>query len=319
MKSSIDRFRGTVLGAVLGEGLAIANPVPGPLHPPLSHLKQFQQPGISLPYSHPMLATTALLAQCPPLTIADWQALLNNPLIRTAPTNHPLPLGIVPIALLHHEEPSQLHRALDHYLTLIQASPVSHETSLIIAGVISRALQERLHPSTLVPDLLAELESSPHAIAATCLNQLALVQALLIDHVSLAIALAELHTQGSTWLPLTLALYCFLDTPHDFQLSLRRAWRTQIAPEMTCTLTGIFSGIYNGVADIPAEWRMTLNQLPSLQILSTLPATTSLEAEILVLADRLWATWCGAYLPEHFVTASASLSAIAAPRVIRPR
>ena len=112
------------------------------------------------------------------------------------------------------------------------------------------------------------------------------------DHESTAIALS--------W-------YCFISTPYDSKLSIRRA--ALVEPNLawlTTALTGTLSGTYNGMARISVNWRI-----------DTQPSSQDKENLLFI---RLYKFWLGVYATDANIERwDLAVNAIATARGIQPR
>ncbi|MEG4408840.1 ADP-ribosylglycohydrolase family protein [Microcoleus sp. MON2_D5] len=250
-------------------------------------------------------------------------------------------VAALPSAMFFHENKAKLREKIMLAIEVWHTeNPPEWETAILaVAYTIARALKERLDPATAIEQTLAYLKTD-NALTELLLQ----VQILLEKGADLetatthlcksATALRERQDEGEkklqtesinpgNFIPITLAFYCFLNTPEDLRLSVVRAARCGIAGQLTCALTGALSGAYNGVAAIPVEWR----QVSSADVKSQQLADgreTSLwgsgsDAKIVELANNLFAVWAGVYRPDAGLDSAALARAVAAPYVIRPR
>ncbi len=213
--------------------------------------------------------------------------------------------NVLPVALFFHEDAAKLRRRLNQ---LAASSKETKDGSLAIGYCLLQIAQEKLDPSTIVPQIIAYLQSDG-AIASS----LAQVQTLLEMGASLETTSYMLSNS------IGLALYCFLSTPEDFRLSVMRALRiARVQPQLVASLTGAMSGAYNSLAGIPVSWRIAIKRpLTAEKFLLPCWGVTS-AAEIVQLATNLFAAWSGALLPTHLSTKSPQKYAVAAPQVMRP-
>ncbi|MCL1474755.1 ADP-ribosylglycohydrolase family protein [Argonema antarcticum] len=225
-------------------------------------------------------------------------------------------VATVPVALFFHEDEVKLRQNLQQVADVWQDDSVLKDGTLAIGYAIALALKERLDPATLIPEILIYLD-----VETPLVHQLRQVQTLLEEGAGLEMTLETLMPRHSAPRPnvaIALAFYCFLSTLEDLRLSVVRAARCP-QPEITIALTGALSGAYNSIAGIPVGWRLALGkQKDENSPLATLWGLHS-ETELLRLAARLLAAWSGVCDAEKFLIDTSLVSAVAAPKVIKPR
>jgi len=335
--SLLNRFRGALLGSFVGgilgnggyQGLFLDSFL----------LKDVQrvntQPHQSLSTWHEIAGCGAKsLINCGSLDLADWQlqiSLQNSSLLalKNAASCSEVALATLPIVLFFHEDKTRLRQQLlqaaviwlneTNSQTVAKEQACAFEGVLAIAFAIALALTERLNPSTLIPQTLAYLGSTQTPMV----KQLAEVQTLLEQGAGLNTTLRQLHLAQSTlysdlpkrqlpqaqpnncpYTSIALAFYCFLSTPEDFRLCVTRAVRTCYQSETTAALTGVLSGVYNSIIDIPVGWRLAAKGIAT-------------GWENWRLAEDLLAAWLGVYdlsVVQHYQSL-----AVAAPWVIQRR
>lgn len=214
----------------------------------------------------------------------------------SAPSNSAI--GLLPLMLICHESPEQLRHALAPRLA--GCSPAQQTESKTIAAVLSLMLQEQFLPDRLIP-LLLEQGHAP-------IEPLQQLQSWLIEETPLCL------TSGDTLSPAMAALYGVLKTPDSFSIALRQVLRLQPDPE-AAALVGLFAGTHLSEAGLPIGWRYALDRYQS-ETLQALWGVAS-AAELLDLADRLWAFWSGAFHPQIWQPTSTTVTAV--PRLVRPR
>lgn len=139
-------------------------------------------------------------------------------------------------------------------------------------------------------------------------EQLKLVSELAARGASLNLVEEQLSAAtASRAIAISLAWYCFITTPHDFNLSIRKA--AQSSPNLaslTVALTGTLSGAYNGMAEISRYWRTDRYNSQS-----------QTEQH---LFHQLFALWSGVYATQtHFHGFNPHLNMVALPETIQPR
>ncbi len=227
----------------------------------------------------------------------------------------------LPVSLIYHEDEFKLQQKLQEWGKVWQNYLEINLSNLVVGYVIAQALTDRLDPLTLIPKIINYIEEKEPLV-----GQLRQVEKLINQGANLDAAITHLsknvkslekqqifcegqqRSLSSTFfIPISLALYCFLSTPEDFGLAVLRSARTGWATQ-TCTIVGTLSGAYNSSAGVPVEWRQKMG----VELLGM-----NDEVEIMKLAKSLWAVWCGVYDPNN-VTQSI-VPAVAASNVIRPR
>jgi hypothetical protein len=195
----------------------------------------------------------------------------------------------LPVTLFYHEQPQKLAPALLLTLDFWLHAPDATALGLGVAEAIAFLLKPNPCPQEIMEQThLGEmLNLSPQFWQELpCLE--------------LAIKEITRHTAPSH-VPIAIACYCFLCTPEDFSLSIRRA---KIVPqlELVTPLVGILSGAYNGLRGVPWQWyaeSLSLSEsfLPksSIDLLPNLSKQVSISDAQYQLIDQLFAVWTGHY------------------------
>lgn len=210
-------------------------------------------------------------------------------------------IALLPLMLFFHEDRLKLKKSLQVVL-----QPRDLPEVFAVGLIISEILQEKLDPLTVIPELLTALKAYAEIDSLT--QQLQQVQQLLQQQAGLEKALKHLLENRSENKAISVALYCFLSTPENFQLSILRAARIGYHSAIVCGLAGALSGAYNGLAGLAIEMRLAADQwrLPSGEVVT--------QHQLLQQASHLLAQWSGVYNP---LVSDSLTSAIAAPQVIR--
>ncbi|MBD1924745.1 ADP-ribosylglycohydrolase family protein [Trichocoleus sp. FACHB-90] len=294
--SLLSRFRGTLLGAAIGENYAY---------------KGKKQPQHSSSWGKIAVLGAESLIKQSRLDLEDWYRLKREFLEPEAmnPVSTEAIISTLTVVLFSHEYKAKLRQNLQQVASVFSDDPELQDAVLAVGYAIAQSLREKLNPVTLIPKTLAFLENSQTPLV----EQLSAVQILLEQGAGLEMAVTQLCRDAQpNSTPIALAFYCFLSTLEDFRLSIARAARSAYQTEITCGLVGAMSGAYNTTGGIPVGWRLPCKQHWGI---------TSI-AQLLQLSDRLFAVWSGVYDPSTDVETQnfASLSsAVAAPRVIQPR
>jgi len=310
--SPISRFRGTLLGAFLGESLATGD-IQSQSYLDLERMA--------------VLGTESLIA-LGRLDLDDWIARQQQESLHLAATDDisiKIILATLPVALFFHENPIKLRQNLLDVLKIWEDDPIVRDGTLAVGYAIALALTEKLNPLTLIPQTISFIGQTPTSIPKKLLT----VQNLLEQGAGLSRAQAEFAREEKLSNTIAMAFYCFLSTLEDFRLAVLRATyngnskvqhATPLSLQPTGAITGALSGAYNGIGGIPVNWQVLL-----LQRNSPTWGLTSFS-QMLELTDALVAVWSGVYniaLNPRELTEEgcevALLSVYSAPRVIRSR
>ena len=227
----------------------------------------------------------------------------------TTKSPHQAMLAMLPLMLFFHDDRDKLREII---VSLSHRWDLDWETcssAIAISYIISRSISETFSLSAILPQLLDETTN----LHPLLFQQLSTIDRLLAQSSSLSQTSQKLSlTAHPTITPTTLAIYCFLSTPVDFSLAIRRAYQNS-APEFTCALTGILSGVYNSSTGIPLNGLLATQQ----------------RQQYLALAESLLNLWAGVYqldpnpsvnlLPPTSQPAFMSTLPVATPKVIQRR
>ncbi|MEH2357825.1 ADP-ribosylglycohydrolase family protein [Nostoc sp.] len=311
--SPISRFKGTLLGALLGGSLAPDGKVQFESYPDLGRMA--------------VLGIQSLIA-LGRLDLDDWierQQEESPHLVATDDISIKIIIATLPVALFFHENPIKLRQNLLRVLKIWEDDPVVRDGTLAVGYAIALALTEKLDPITLIPQTISFIGETPTSIPKKLLR----VQNLLEQGAGLSTTQAEFAKEEKLSNTIAMAFYCFLSTLEDFRLTVLQATHndnsqvqdaTLLNSQATGAITGALSGAYNGTGGIPVNWQVLL-----LQRNSPVWGLTSFS-QMLELTDAFVAVWSGVYnltLNPRELTEDgcevAPLSIYAAPRVIRSR
>lgn len=224
----------------------------------------------------------------------------NHEMFRQSLTSAEAAIALLPVFLFFHEDFAKLRKNVENVTELWQNSPISTRDLLAIGYTLSQALQERLDPRELIPQLLTATVGLPEGI--THLQRLQKIDILIQQNVGLDEAVQTILTLSDTTTgdaAIALAMYCFLSTASDFRISVLRASRTGYQVPIVAALAGMLSGAYNSTIGFPLEWRLPVPH----------------QSKISHISSQLLAQWSGIYSvgdrPESI------LLPVAAPQVIR--
>lgn len=282
--SLLSRFQGALVGRLVGELLS-GDRVKGTSFRVAEELETK-----SLERSHWLAAIEDLIGSGK-LNLEVWER-------QPSMVMGDMALATLPLALFFHEERVMLERQLGQVAIAWNLSEEEQVGIWAMGLAIAQSLREKLNPQLIIPQILATQE--PPKLTPWLIN----VQTLLEQSAGLDFAVIELSRSAHRpYLPLAIALYCFLSTPEDFRLSVSRAVRSGCSPSLTAALTGALSGAYNSIAGIPLGWRRGVG--------------TAISEQTQQLATRLLAVWGGVY--EVDSSTECQRLAIAAPRIMQLR
>ncbi|MFN6567793.1 ADP-ribosylglycohydrolase family protein [Dendronalium sp. ChiSLP03b] len=313
--SLVSRFRGTLLGVLLGQSLA----------------KDYESQSCFSLSKVAVLGTESLIT-LGKLDLNDWLERQQQKSLHLDTNDDVSPqaiLATIPVALFFHENKIKLRQNLLRVLKIWANDPVIQDATLAVGYAIAQSLTENLEPRTLIPQIISFLGETSTPLP----EQLLKVNDLLEQGAGLERVQAELSQEEKWSNAIAMAFYCFLSTLEDFRLAVLRAtdngdvWRQDAWPlrsQIIGAITGALSGAYNSTAGIPVKWQVSLSPANS-----TAWELTSFS-QMLKLADALVAVWSGVYSiapyssefqKEGFVMSEeqALLCVYAAPRVIRSR
>ncbi len=222
-------------------------------------------------------------------------------------------LTAIPLALFFHENSIKLRQNLLYVVNILGDEPILQDGVLAVGYAIALALTEKLHPQTLIPQIISFMGETPTQLSENLLK----VNELLSENAGLERVRGSLDcqtksTQTKSADLIAIAFYCFLATLEDFRLGVLRSTQLglgqQIAP-----ITGALSGAYNSMAGIPVSWQFQPEYRKTLFKWGFRNFSQMLE-----LSDALALAWSGVYSQNpHFAPASVEVPTVAAPRVIR--
>lgn len=311
--SLLSRFRGALLGSLLGEILGSGSESRAFPHRLLLRVQSKDNNSVETSYiaaqsNWSKIATcgTQSLIHCGRLDLEDWQlesSKIQLTLLKNTAKPSEAALATLPIALFFHDDQDKLRQKLRQAAAYWQ-SQAEYEGVLAVGYAIASALTEKINHTCLIPQILSFLGTTQTAIG----QQLELVQSLIDKSAALETAVSQLRrasirqeTDTDAVTAIALAFYCFLSTPEDFRLSISRASYISDKSQMISALTGAISGAYNSNVGIPVSWRRAANKI-------------KISSERQQLTERLFAVWSGVY--DLSVIEPFSWAAIAAPRVI---
>jgi hypothetical protein len=306
--SLASRFKGTLLGGVLGENLAINDG------------NKYSEGSPNFIKS--IIPGTESLIKLGKLDVDEWLSLYQKEFF-TAQDNSGNKINLIfatiPVALFFHENPVKLRQNLLRVLKIGDDDPIIRDSTLALGYAIAQSLTEKLRPQTLIAQIISFIGETETLLP----QKLLIIDKLLEQRAGLERLKAQLSQEEQLSYAVAVAFYSFLSTLEDFRLSVLRSLKLESAHSRTITaITGTLSGSYNSTVGIPANW-----QISFLSTDSTVNKPRNLQ-QMLELADALGAVWSGVYnLDSHpnvfsepgFLMSNKSvpISVYAAPRVIR--
>ncbi|WP_017318700.1 ADP-ribosylglycohydrolase family protein [Mastigocladopsis repens] len=307
--SLVSRFKGTLLGALVGEKIAS------------SSRNNSQGAGtsqvISLHWSDLVIVGGESLISLGRFDTEDWRKRQEQEL-KNLENSYGAILATLPIALFFHENTIKLR----HNLLLAadcHHDPIVRDGILAVGYAIAKSLTETLTPATLISQTISFVGETPTSLPEKLLQ----INHLLESSAGLERAQAEVSKEEKLSYGIALAFYCFLSTIEDFRLSVLRAIQINNCSKTVGAITGALSGVYNSAVGIPVTWQVMLLQAKSEQGMTG-------SSRMIKLAEALVAVWSGvcdlAPHPDEVTEEGSAiaprlgyLQATAAPRVIRSR
>ncbi len=228
MRHSItSRFRGTLLGATLGE--IINNPSQIIPTPSAEIIIPGAQSLITLGRFEPESWREKFLH----LELTPLQAIV----------------ATLPLALFFHDNKIKLQQNLQSVAKIWFNEPAMQESILAVGYAIAQALTEKLYFKDLIPQIVDFINAPSTEIT----NKLQQVQALLEQKAGLELAVAQItQNKSSIASSVALAFYYFLSTVEDLPLSVKRSKKSPTSS----AIVGALSGAYNSASSIPSSWQI---------------------------------------------------------------
>jgi hypothetical protein len=227
-------------------------------------------------------------------------------------------LAMLPLMLFFHDDRVKLREILIDVSHAWQLDWETCSSAVAIGYIISRSLTESFDPRSIITQLLDEMTNF-HPILFQELSTIfpwrvstnesfvggsgasALSLASHLEHRSHSLSQLTHRLASSTHpiiAPTVIAIYCFLSTPEDFSISIRRAYHTEDRSGLTCALTGILAGVQNSSIGIPLNGDLATQE----------------RSQWLLAAEKLLAAWAGVYQePSSSIQSVALLPASSQP------
>ncbi|WP_144053349.1 hypothetical protein [Xenococcus sp. PCC 7305] len=276
-----ERFLGAFFGSVIGEQWQHQD-----IQEKISteKLKPEQTPWLAV---HQKLVAQIPLSWDLSLSWENWELNRAKKL-----TSSEIAIALLPIILYYHDNLTQLEFLLQQVIQDWKI-PLSNIHGLLLWSTgISLALREKIAPEYL----WKQLSVNSKFFASSAPYKLENLQTLFDRGLSITEVTEELSLVVSQdMLPFLLSLYCFYQTPENFLLAIKQAFRVDNTVSGLMALTGCLSGAHNSRIGLPVNWEKLCQRENDYQ-------------KIWQLASRVFATWSGVYLPGNNVTISAVVS-----------
>ena len=208
-------------------------------------------------------------------------------------------VAMLPLMLFFHNDRVKLREALIDVSHTWQLDWETYSSALAIGYIISRSLTESFSQRAIIPQLLDEMSN----IHPLLFQELSTIDRLLNDSSSLQEIIQRTAIDSHPIIAATtIAIYCFLSTPEDFSLAIRRADRGGDRSGLTCALTGMMAGTQNSLAGIPLNGYLA----------------TQDRFGWLLAAENLLNAWAGVYYQSGASSPIAVLPASSIPMVAYP-
>ncbi|MBW4512000.1 MAG: ADP-ribosylglycohydrolase family protein [Scytonematopsis contorta HA4267-MV1] len=223
-------------------------------------------------------------------------------------------LTAIPVALFFHENSIKLRQNLLYVVKILGDEPILQDGVLAVGYAIALALTEKLHPQTLIPQIISFMGENPTPLSENLLK----VNELLSENAGLERVRGsfDYQTKSTQTKPadlIAIAFYCFLATLEDFRLGVLRSTQLGLYGQQIAPITGALSGAYNSMVSIPVTWQFQPEYKKTLFKWGFTNFSQMLE-----LSDALVVAWSGVYSQSSDITAAGlEVPTVAAPRVIR--
>ena len=240
--SLLSRFRGVLLGSVLGDALTTrvqcSSLLPGIQQPDWYNIINYQ----SSEWTDKLERVCLMMNESSQLEQPTWQQ-------KSWSSGESAYLAL-PIILFYHENHNLLRQQLGRIARYWQWSAEVLEDVLIWGYIVALILKEKLDTKNIIEQLLVGVGAKQTIL----FQQLRQLESWLSENLSLEQVVKKLSTQNREW-SIPLSLYCFRSTPENFYLSISRATQDRARAKITAMLTGALAGGHNGIMGIPTAWR----------------------------------------------------------------
>jgi hypothetical protein len=217
-------------------------------------------------------------------------------------------VAMLPLMLFFHDDRVKLREILIEVSHGWQLDWETCSSAVAIGYIVSRSLTESLNHNTIISRLLDETIN----LHPLLFQELSALDRLLDRSHSLHQVVRRLTISPHPIVtPTLLAIYCFLSTPEDLSLAIRRAHQIEDRSQLICALTGILAGAHNSLIGIPLNGYIATQE----------------REQWLSSAAGLLKTWAGidrehssmTSIPPSSKSITADPLAVASPQVIQRR
>ncbi|WP_041229690.1 ADP-ribosylglycohydrolase family protein [Rippkaea orientalis] len=286
MKYSLySRFKGTLIGGFIGEQFR--------------HRETSSSGSLMLNYQ--LLEKLAIKGTIHP---EEWVKLIAQTLALSENSEKfntgELMLGILPLVVFFHDAPSLLEEQLNFVIIECKMSSEQQEELTSYSELLRLILTEKIPINDIIPHLLDKYSKS----CSFFKEQLEQIQRFVKERATLTQVKAHFAGKKALEPPtIALAMYCFLGTPEDFGVSVRRAY--QLRSPVIMALTGAIAGAYNSLLGIPPSWQLAWK---------TRPTSPKIEQTLV----KFWARWMGIEVLDSFKLQVEQI-AVASPLMMQKR
>ena len=254
--SLLDKFRGAWLGSIIAQQLATQNQEESLTKRNLTFFNDAKQQWFL--WSTKEIAFT-IQEQCQVLDIGEKKAInsVSQDNLNIEPIIGYIPLSILPIILYYHDYWDNLSNSIGQQGQSLQKSQAEIDNILIWCYVVRLALRGELIDRSALATRDHNLTN--RVVMGTGLKQqssilwLKKVEIFCLKGFSSMQLLKELSPMASLEIPLS--LFCFLNNPEDFYLTVQQALSLEKKASNVTALSSVLSGAYNGLQGIPVNWR----------------------------------------------------------------
>lgn len=288
----IDRFRGALLGALIGEFLSLNN---------ARELTNY------IWWEELIVSSGQSLIELGRFDIEHWGTQVRKKWHNCDPSNSIVTAAVIatlPVMLFFHENTVKLRNNLLTTLDIWGNDPEVRDAVLAVSHVVARSLNDNVCWQTLIPQTIDFVGDTPTKLPQNLLQ----IDRLISNAASGGKIDTESNLELSAITAIELALYYFISSPEDFRLCMLRAHRHPCLG--VGIISGILSGTYNSRSGISVNWQIGQSNL------KITPSSLTNCSQMLELADALVTMWSGVYELNSYPSKFKDELTIAAPNVI---
>jgi len=218
-------------------------------------------------------------------------------------------LSLLPLIIFSDNDQELLRKLLDEYALRSLLTLEEQEDILIWSQLLDLSFNRKFTSQDPNDDQIIRQLLNTVRVKSTLPNKLEIVVRAWEQGLSLYQLTEELYeTDNPSQIAIALAVYCFISTPRHFELSIKRAENTSLSISwLVIALTATLSGAYNGIAEIPWNWRASANKQQTYQ-------------SEFQLAAQMFGAWMGIYSPKSSLYSyNQELDAVDQARAIQAR